>query len=147
MSSASDKTIGFSCHCGAIRVAVPREPAPVYINECMCSTCRRYGAAWIYYPVNTVQIEKDGPTKMYCWGDKTCEFTWCEHCGCLVYWYPVGADAATSTTEIGVNSRCVDHLEELKHVERRITWRDALATREGVYDEHGPCGSSKISTK
>jgi hypothetical protein len=31
-----------TCHCGAVRVTVPRKPRTV--TDCSCSICRRYGA-------------------------------------------------------------------------------------------------------
>ncbi|KAK1821226.1 hypothetical protein LTR12_004283 [Friedmanniomyces endolithicus] len=99
----------FSCHCGAIKVSVPREPAPKHINECMCSNCRKHGAAWVYYPVEKVTITKTGPTKAYLWEENICEFTWCEACVCGI-------------KEMGINTRCIDNLDDLARVERRVTW-------------------------
>ena len=39
--------IDVACHCGAVRLTVPR--APVEVTECNCSICRRLGARWAYY--------------------------------------------------------------------------------------------------
>ena len=39
---------------------------------------------------------------------------------------------------MGINARIIDDLEDLKHVEWRRTWAEALLVKEGVYDEHGP---------
>ncbi|KAK0896851.1 hypothetical protein LTR91_023360 [Friedmanniomyces endolithicus] len=113
--------LNFSCHCGAIKVSVPRDPAPKHINECMCSNCRKHGAAWVYYPVEKVTITKTGPTKAYLWDEKICEFTWCEACGCTMYWYPTETFPG-GIKEMGINTRCIDNLDELTRVERRVTW-------------------------
>lgn len=64
-----------------------------------------------------------------------------------MYWCPARGEvdqdtaAAGEEKKMGVNSRCVDRLEDLKFVDRRITWGEALVRKEGVYDEHGPSRS------
>ena len=70
------------CHCGAISITVPRKPD--YINECKCTICRRYAAAWSYYKSTEIEIkEKDAGTKIYLWGDRMIEFHFCKNCGCV----------------------------------------------------------------
>ena len=42
-----------TCHCGAVRVDVPRKPRR--LTSCNCSICRRYGTLWAYYKVSRGQ--------------------------------------------------------------------------------------------
>ena len=102
--TVSSEPIKATCHCGAITVTVPGKPKTP-INECQCTICRRYGAAWAYYNTNDVKIEKKegSSTRRYVWNDREIEFTWCENCGCVMYWYPV--EVSTGDEEMGVNTR------------------------------------------
>lgn len=134
MSTDSTHEMRFSCHCGAIKI-VARGPKPSHINECMCSLCRKHGAALVYYPTDQVKVTKNGETKGYLWGDKECEYTWCVACGCLVYWWPT---EKYSEDEVGINARCIDNLDDLKYIEWRVTWDMAQKVLPGVYDVNGP---------
>jgi len=89
-----------SCHCGAVRFVV--ETAPVDLNSCNCSICRRYGALWGCYQRPQVRFAaENGPTDVYLWGDRDLEFHRCRTCGCITQWM-----AADRTHErMGVNAR------------------------------------------
>jgi hypothetical protein len=97
----TDGAVG-SCHCGAVRLSVPRLPANV--TECRCSICRRYGALWAYYKVEDVRIA--GPTDLYVWGRGHIAFHRCANCGCVVAWTPRG-----DYPECGVNARMLEALD------------------------------------
>ena len=90
-----------SCHCGAVKVQVPREPESV--TDCNCSICRRYGVLWAYYKDAEVTLTA-APDAVddYAWGDKSLKFIRCKHCGCVMQWrsLTVGPDSNT-----GVNAR------------------------------------------
>ena len=90
-----------TCHCGAIKVEVPREPET--LTECNCSICRRYGVLWAYYgDVEVTLTAAPGATDDYAWGDKSLKFIRCKCCGCVMQWksLTVGPDSNT-----GVNAR------------------------------------------
>lgn len=36
-----------ACHCGAVRFEIAK--APVWVLDCNCTLCRRYGGLWSYY--------------------------------------------------------------------------------------------------
>jgi hypothetical protein len=77
-----------SCHCGAVRFAVP--VAPDDLNDCGCSICRRYGTLWAYYAPADVAFGPDnGPTDVYIWGDRELEFHRCRTCGSVTHWAAV----------------------------------------------------------
>jgi len=77
-----------ACHCGAVRVTIPRKPRA--ITDCNCSICRRYGVLWAYYKLPTVRVEaKRGTTESYVWGRKSIKFVRCKNCGCVVVWQPI----------------------------------------------------------
>jgi hypothetical protein len=72
-----------TCHCGALRIEVPRKPRT--ITDCNCSICRRYGTLWAYYKANTVRVS--GRRKhSYSWGNKSLRFVRCANCGCISHW-------------------------------------------------------------
>ena len=74
-----------TCHCGAVRITVPRRPA--YLLNCNCSICRRLGCLWAYYPEAEVQIDTPPEGQdAYIWGDKTLRTLRCKTCGCVTHW-------------------------------------------------------------
>lgn len=93
-----------TCHCGAVRVTVPRKPRS--LNNCYCSICRRYGVLWTYYKAATVRVEA-GPkaTRGYAWGRKNLRFVRCAKCGCVMYWERISPDPER---KMGVNARNFD---------------------------------------
>jgi len=90
-----------TCHCGAVRIEVPRKPRR--LTNCNCSICRRYGALWAYYPGQEVRVVgAPGATTEYCWGDKSLKFVRCSTCGCITHWERV---RPTQSSRVGVNAR------------------------------------------
>lgn len=90
-----------TCHCGAVRVTIPRKPRSV--TDCNCSICRRYGVLWAYYRASTVRLEaKPGATESYSWGQKALRFVRCSRCGCVMCWQRVKPDPER---KMGVNIR------------------------------------------
>jgi len=93
-----------ACHCGAVRVTVPRTPRTV--TDCNCSICRRYGVLWAYYKASTVRVEaKPKATVSYSWGRKALRFVRCATCGCLMCWQRMKPDP---DRKMGVNFRNFD---------------------------------------
>ncbi|KAJ6028381.1 glutathione-dependent formaldehyde-activating GFA [Penicillium herquei] len=116
----ADKSLKSTCHCGAITVILPHQPTE--INECQCTICRRYAAAWAYYKVNEVNIEMKEGVKLsqYIWGDREISFNFCENCGCVCYWWPLEEKTPDGgAAEFGVNTRNMDPME-IFHVNRKI---------------------------
>ncbi len=90
-----------SCHCGAVRVEVPRRPKSV--TRCNCSICRRTGGLWAYFRPAQVRVRAGRKaTTAYRWGDRSLELVRCARCGCVTHWRPVGR---TSRDRMGVNMR------------------------------------------
>lgn len=87
-----------SCHCGAVRLRL--DDAPLELNDCNCSICRRYGSLWAYYSPSRVQISSAG-TDIYMWDERSIEFHRCKQCGCITHWSPVDA----SVDRMGINGR------------------------------------------
>ena len=93
-----------TCHCGAVRIEVPRRPRT--LTDCNCSICRRYGTLWAYYKSDTVRIHAARKaTTSYMWGDKTLRFVRCKTCGCVTHWEPVRRKAGS---RMGINARNFD---------------------------------------
>src|SRR5579863_4159547 len=57
------KMVEATCHCGAVRVDVPKPPRDVEVKECNCSICRRTGAVLAYYSPRDVRVH--GATDTY----------------------------------------------------------------------------------
>jgi len=115
--------IAGACHCGAVRVAVPRRPRR--LTSCNCSICRRLGALWAYYPVRDVRIDaKRGATDEYVWGDRTLRIVRCAGCGCVTHWTPL---RPRSGGRMGVNARNFEPADIAKACVRRFdgasSWR------------------------
>jgi hypothetical protein len=90
-----------TCHCGAVRIEVPRRPRT--LTDCNCSICRRYGALWAYYKADTVRVHgASQATDEYAWGDRTLKFVRCAICGCVTHWEPIQRKAES---RMGVNAR------------------------------------------
>ena len=71
-----------ACHCGQVRVAVPR--APEWVACCNCSICRRTGSLVAYYRPDEVRVE--GETATYLTGDRFIRFHFCGACACHTHW-------------------------------------------------------------
>jgi hypothetical protein len=89
-----------SCHCGAVKVTIPRAPSEV--TDCNCTICRRYATLWEYFSPKEVAIT--GATDIYLWGDKSIEFHRCKGCGCVTHWAPVDK----THERMGVNCRMLE---------------------------------------
>ncbi|HEY1092024.1 MAG TPA: GFA family protein [Burkholderiaceae bacterium] len=90
-----------TCHCGAVRIEIPRRPRT--LTNCNCSICRRYGPLWAYYQRAEVKITSEaGATEAYSWGDKQLRFVRCAHCGCIINWERLHAP---EEGRVGVNAR------------------------------------------
>jgi hypothetical protein len=92
------------CHCGAIRIELPSRPETV--TDCNCSICRRYGALWAFYTVDTARVNghPEG-TVEYVWGQKTIRTMHCRNCGCVTHWESLDPAA---DNRIGINIRNFD---------------------------------------
>lgn len=112
-----------TCHCGAIRLVLPRRPRR--LTSCNCSICRRYGTLWAYYPAQTVRIEHErGAVAHYAWGERTLRFVRCAHCGCVTHWESV---TRPRRSRMGVNARLFDPEilgdVRIRHLDGARTWK------------------------
>jgi hypothetical protein len=90
-----------SCHCGAVRLQVPRRPRT--LTSCNCSICRRYGTLWAYYKMKDVRVlGARTRSDEYSWGDRSLKFLRCGVCGCVTHWSPVSRGPGA---QMGVNAR------------------------------------------
>ena len=92
-----------SCHCGAVRIEIPRKPRT--LTSCNCSICRRYAGPWCYFDASEVRIHaKRGAMDHYLWGDRMLRTMRCRTCGCVTHWQPIGR----ASNRMGVNFRNFD---------------------------------------
>jgi hypothetical protein len=93
-----------TCHCGAVRLEIPRKPRS--LTNCNCSICRRYGTLWAYYQESEVRVTSaPGATDDYVWGRKALKFVRCKGCGCVMHWARV---VPVAGSRMGVNARHFD---------------------------------------
>jgi len=115
-----------SCHCGAVRLEIPRIPRK--LTQCNCSICRRYGSLWAYYRRKSVRIVSGRRIlAVYSWGNGTLQFHHCIRCGCVTHHERTRKRRDGSDT-LAVNMRNVDQPERIAHVPIRLldgasTWR------------------------
>jgi hypothetical protein len=112
-----------TCHCGAVRIELPRRPRQV--TNCNCSICRRYGTLWAYYKASTVRVLcTSGATAAYSWGGKRLRFVRCKTCGCVMHWLPV---RLKDNSYMGVNARNLDAAElesvRIRRLDGASTWK------------------------
>ena len=93
-------TVRGSCHCGAVRIEVPR--APEWVGSCNCSLCSKLGWLVAYYPDDEVSVE--GETVAYVWGDRMIGLHHCPTCGTGTHWKTLGEDFG----KMGVHARVLD---------------------------------------
>jgi hypothetical protein len=81
-----------TCHCGAVRVEVPRKPSA--LTACNCSICVRYGALWAYYRRDAIRVTAArGATETYSWNRKNIRFVRCRTCGFVTHYERTDAKA------------------------------------------------------
>ena len=112
-----------TCHCGSVRVEIPRKPRR--LTSCNCSICRRYGALWAYYKAADVRVlGRLGATRFYAWGDKSLRFVRCAKCGCVTHWE---ATQPAVGSRVGVNARNLDPAEianvRVRSFDGAATWK------------------------
>ena len=108
-----------SCHCGAVRIRLPR---PAQVTRCNCSLCRRWGVLWAYVPIAEVGFGPETPvTDTYAWNGRNVDFHRCRSCGCVTHWLP----RREGRERMGVNARLLEP-EVLAAAEVRL--KDAAGT-------------------
>ena len=99
-------TVAGSCHCGGVRITAPR--LPDWVGSCNCSLCTRLAWRVAYYPPADVQVE--GETTAYVWGDRCIGIHHCPVCGCGTHWKTLGEDFG----RMGVHARLLDGFDVAK---------------------------------
>jgi len=96
-----------SCHCGAVRIAIPALPDA--ITNCNCSVCRRYAALWGYFDAREVRVDTaPSGLERYERAPKTLAFMRCAQCGNVTHWRPTRRPDAPH--RMGVNMRLFDEV-------------------------------------
>lgn len=105
-----------TCHCGGVRITAVRPPD--WVGSCNCSLCSK--VAWLvaYYPPAEVQVE--GETRAYIWGDRCIGIHHCPVCGCGTHWESLGEDYG----RMGINARLLDGFADSAVEVRRLNNAD-----------------------
>ena len=98
-----------SCHCGNIRLEVDAEPTD--IDECNCSTCRRFGFIHWKVPGNTIKLLTE-KRSLSTYAGRLVQRMWhfCPTCGTTLLRTGYAEDI------VSVNARCIENVDvfELK---------------------------------
>jgi hypothetical protein len=90
-----------SCHCGRVRITLPRKPGEV--TQCNCSLCTKTGFQGVYFGSEELAIE--GEFDSYVRSDSDPAFLAthrCRHCGIITHWTPL---TDPPHERMGVNAR------------------------------------------
>ena len=90
-----------SCHCGRVRITLPRKPESV--THCNCTLCAKSGFQGVYFSSEELIIE--GETDSYVRADSNpaCIAQHrCRHCGIITHWTPL---TEPPHERMGVNAR------------------------------------------
>lgn len=93
-----------SCHCGAVRILMPRTPDSV--TCCNCSFCRKNASRAIYFSSDELDIE--GEFDSYVRTDiaePMIRFMRCRNCGMHTHWEPLDDPPHE---RIGINANLID---------------------------------------
>jgi hypothetical protein len=112
-----------SCHCGAVRIHVPRMSRT--LTSCNCSICRRYGALWGYYSARSVRIEAAaGALEKYSWKRRIRAYYRCRKCGCVTHYLYRGK---RRNTIVGVNAANFEPAAlaaaRIRHLDGAASWK------------------------
>jgi hypothetical protein len=112
-----------SCHCGSIRIALPRRPRTLTL--CNCSICRRYGVLWAYFNAGDIRIRGTRrSSSSYLWAEQSIRFVRCRHCGCVTHWEQT---RKSPSGRVGVNARNLDadmiQKIRIRHLDGASTWK------------------------
>jgi hypothetical protein len=73
-----------ACHCGAVRITIPRKPD--YVNNCNCTLCTKHAGLWGYY--DPAEVSVSGDTRTYIRADMAepaIGTHFCGECGCTTH--------------------------------------------------------------
>jgi hypothetical protein len=104
------------CACNAVQVELARRPD--FINQCDCSVCLRFGAAWGYFHSDDVTIA--GETAQFVRNDVPdpyIAYHSCPACGSTTHWTPLPNGPSERR---GVNMRLFEP-DDLEGLEVRFT--------------------------
>ena len=97
----SEQPLVGSCHCGRVKIALPR--APDEITRCNCSLCSKTGFLGVYFPSEELQIEGEFDSYVRADSNPACIAQQrCRHCGILTHWVPL---TDPPYARMGINAR------------------------------------------
>ena len=100
----TDATLVGTCHCGRVRITLPRKPDEV--THCNCSLCTKTGFQGVYFASDAVQVE--GEFDSYVRADCNPAYLAthrCRQCGIATHWTPL---TDPPHERMGINARLLE---------------------------------------
>jgi len=106
-----------SCHCGAVKLQLPK--APEEVVSCNCSLCSKLAWLGAYYnPAEVKLITSRELIDTYVWGDRSIQICHCKTCGCTTHWESIDPEL---TDRMGINARMMTAIDleniQIRHVD------------------------------
>lgn len=128
-----------SCHCGATRIELPRQPTEA--KTCNCTYCARTGAVWAYYKPDELTFLSREEERSYSTAPEVHQHHFCGRCGMQTWgdspdWSSAYNDDGTpkegtgstipTARSFGLNLRLVDGLDwskvKVEEMDGRNNW-------------------------
>ena len=92
------------CHCGAVRIRLPRTPES--ITRCNCSLCRKNGSRAVYFGSHELDIKGEFDSYVRTDIDEPMiRFMRCRNCGVHTHWEPLDEPPHR---RMGINANLID---------------------------------------
>ena len=111
-----------SCHCGAVKIQVPRKPRT--LTSCNCSICRRYAGLWGYYDKRKVKaVVRGRALDCYVWGHKCLALCRRGICGCVTHWQPINRAGDRMSVNFRNFTPSVTESTRVRRFDGASTWK------------------------
>jgi len=99
-----DRPIEAVCHCGAVRIRLPR--APESVTRCNCSWCRKNASRAVYFGSEELDIRGEFDSYVRTDIDEPMiRFMRCRNCGLHTHWEPLDEPPHK---RMGINANLID---------------------------------------
>ena len=100
----SGEALVASCHCGRVRITLPRKPDQIL--HCNCTLCTKTGFQGAYFSSEELKIDGEFDSYVRADSNPACLATHrCRHCGIVTHWTPL---TDPPHERMGINARLLE---------------------------------------